>query len=99
MQRSKDLGILTGCDFVVALALELKALLLVSSLTSVELSVKKIDLALTHVLLVSLRVVLLFGDLTLNVFKFALALLDRSIKLHSLLSSVLQVLLKIGNLT
>ena len=79
--------------------MELKALLLVSSLASVELSVKKINLALTHVLLVSLRVVLLFGDLTLNIFKFALALLDRSIKLHSLLSSVLQVLLKIGNLT
>ena len=78
--------------------MELKALLLVSSLASVELSVKKINLTLTHVLLVSLRVVLLFGDLTLNVFKFALALLDRGIKLHSLLSRVLQVLLKVGDL-
>ena len=99
MQWSRDLGILTGCDFGVALALELKALLLVGSLASVELSVKKVNLALTHVLLVSLRLVLLFSDLTLHVFKFALALLNRGIKLHSLLSSVLQVLLKIGDLT
>ena len=91
-------GILTGCDFAVALALELKALLVEGGLASVELGVEEVDLALAHILLVGLALVLLFGDLTLHVFKLALALLNGRIELHGLLRRVLQVLLEVGHL-
>ena len=90
---------LTGGDFLVALALDFHALLSEGSLRSGELGLQERDLALTQVHVVLLTLILLGVDVVLDVLNLTFALINRCIQLHSLLCRVLQVLLKVGDLT
>ena len=68
------------------------------SLRSGKLGVEKLNLALTQVHVILLTLILLGVDVVLDVFNLTFALVDGGIKLHSLLSRVLQVLLEVSNL-
>lgn len=60
--------------------------------------VQEIQVLLAHVLIVRLVLLLLIADVAANIVDLALPLIDGSVELHGLLSRVLQVLLKVGDL-
>lgn len=85
-------------NLVVAIAHGLELLVLEVDGRPLDVFVQEIQVLLAHVLIVRLVLLLLIADVAANIVDLALPLIDGSVELHGLLSRVLQVLLKVGDL-
>lgn len=88
-----------GSDLAISVTHGLVLLVGEHSLLLLDLLGKEIDSLLAEGLSSGLVLFLLVVDVVADVVDLSLALLDRRIQLHSLISRVLQVLLEIGDLT